>query len=159
MLLRHLYYGHRCLLEFELSAGNNSDRTEQFLLSERSGLQRLRRRSGVLQRTLGQRPMSDADTKAADLRHRHTELLRARLRLDRQFVLPREPDDIHRRLLPGRTIANRPEQEPVPCPHSDQDTARPAMLRIGRSDRERQMLPASQRDDERRVLPRAGRSQ
>jgi hypothetical protein len=81
--------------------------------------------------------MSDANTEAADLHTRDAELLRARLRLDRQFVLPLEPDDIDRRLLSGRTDAERPKQESVPRSNSDQAAAGPAMLRLRHSDRER----------------------
>ena len=74
-----------------------------------------------------------------------------RLRSDRRVVLPCEPGDLERRLLPGGRVARRPEQEPVPAdfPYSD----RPLVLRLGLDpDGERRVLRAGQRDDRRRLL-------
>ena len=93
--------------------------------------------------------MPDTDTKAADLHSRHAELLRVRLCVDRQHLLPCQSDDIHRRLLSGRTDTHWPEQKSVSRAHSDQAAARSAMLRIGYPNSEREMLSARKCDNER----------
>ena len=151
VLLRHLDRGQRRLLEFELPVGANGDRPEQFLLQQRPGLYRRERRPGVLQRETRERQVLDADAQSADIE------LRQGLCADRQRLLPGQQGDLDRRLLPGRRSAKRPEQEPMrkDRPRSD----RAAMLHVGNSDGERQMLRARECDDQRRLLSGTGRSE
>ena len=76
-----------------------------------------------------------------------------RLPADRQRVLPCQPSDFDRRLLPQRTSAERPKQKPMQAAaHSH--SGRTAVPLRGRtnSDRQRQVLSARERDDERRML-------
>ena len=144
VLLRHLDFGQRRLLEFELPVRANRDRPEQFLLRQQPGLCRRKRHPGVLQRKTRERQVLDADTQSANIE------LRQGLCSNRQRLLPGEQGDIDRGLLPGRRSAKRAEQKPVrkDRPRSD----RTAMLHVGNSDRQRQMLRTRECDDRRRLL-------
>ena len=151
VLLRHLDCGQRRLLEFELPVRANRDRPEQFLLRQQPGLCRRKRRPGVLQRKTRERQVLDADTQSANIE------LRQGLCSNRQRLLPGEQGDIDRGLLPGRRGAKRAEQKPVrkDRPRSD----RTAMLHVGNSDRQRQMLRTRECDDRRRLLLGSRRSE
>jgi len=76
----------------------------------------------------------------------------------RRLLLSDEPAHLDRRLLPERTIAEWPQQEPMPSdlPYSD----RAAMLqRRPDSDCQRRVLSAHECNDEWRMLSGPGRSQ
>src|SRR5271156_2032510 len=134
-----------------MPGGSNGKRAKQLLLQQRPGLCRCERRPGLLQRDTCERQMFDAAAQSANIE------LRQGLCADRQCLLPRQQGDLDRRLLPGWRGAKRSEQKPMRenRPRSD----RTAMLHVGNSNRERQLLPGRECDHERGLLSRAPRSE
>ena len=150
VLQRDANRGHRRLFEFELPGRADSDRAKQLLLQQQPGLRWRGRRTGLLQQRTRQRSVS-LTGRSAD------NDLRQGLRTGRRHLLSRQPDDLDRGLLPGRTSAERSEQKPVrpDRAHSNQTAARSAMLRLRHSDCERKVLSAGERHDERASVARS----
>ena len=147
---------HRRMLELKLSGGTDGDRSEQFLLQQRPGLYRLRRRQSLLQRPGGERTVSAAKHTAedADLCAR-IAVLRQGLRAVRQFLLPGESDDLNRHVLSQGTSPERTEQGAMSAADSHSD--RSALLRIRpHSNRRRKMLRGRECNQRRHVLSGAG---
>jgi hypothetical protein len=140
------------LFEFKLSGRPNGHRPEQFLLQQHSSLHWLGRCAGLLQRTSRQRQVPAAE-QAADHLPARFALLRQRLRAGRQFVLPRNQDDVDGHVLSQRPGAERTKQGAMQAAHSHSDRA--TVLRSGpHSNHRRKMLRFGERNERRRMLRR-----
>jgi hypothetical protein len=131
----------RDVLELVVPGGADTDRAEQFLLRQRSRLLKRERWAGLLPERGRQWPMR-ANAAVPNMRANQSELradLRGRLCRGRRRLLSGRPGHVHRRLLPPRRRAKRPEQERVQAvdsgsasaellrPRADPDRRRPVL--------------------------------